>query len=567
MPESSKDFLDGLNLCSGLALGHGGAFVLQTPYLLFYPDRDGDGVPDGDPEVFLSGFGMEDAHAVANSLTWGPDGWLYGVQGSTVTANIRGIEFQQGVWRYHPITKEFELFSEGGGNNFGFDFDAWGNAFAAGNEAEPICHHVQGGYSVKGSDTYGPLHNPYTYGYFPPTPHVGDLGDSLSDGMVFYLADRLPERFHGACIAPHTRHGAVRWATVANRSSTFQTHYGGDFLVSPDLGFRPVDMTVGPDGAVYVADWYDLNISHSDPRDRSKYYPPRVGDGRVWKVATIGAEQAPALSGKPLDQRSTDELVDLLTHENAWHRRQARVVLASRRDESARERLRTMALESPSQLTAVEALWAHYVTSGLDEEFAGKLLRSPHEYVRTWVVRLLGDKRHIPEALLPAVVELARKDPSMVVLSQLASTAKRLPEEQSLAVLAELVKRDEAMDDPHIPLLAWWAFENQAISGREQAVRLVTDPDVGQRPLVRSVVAPRLMRRFTAEGTEATLASSAALLDAATDQAGVDALLAAMGTELSASRQALSNSIPRSSWQAMMPTGFGSAASQAAICR
>src|SRR6266699_2738726 len=84
-----KDFVSGLNLCSGMALGYDGVFVLQAPYLLFYPDRNRDDVPDGDPEVLLTGFGMEDAHAVANSLTWGPDGWLYGCQGSTVTARIR----------------------------------------------------------------------------------------------------------------------------------------------------------------------------------------------------------------------------------------------------------------------------------------------------------------------------------------------------------------------------------------------------------------------------------------------------------------------------------------------
>src|SRR5438105_6897396 len=100
----ARDFAGGLNLASGMALGHGGVFVLQAPYLLFYPDRNGDDIPDGPPEVLLKGFGMEDAHAVANSLQWGPDGWLYGAQGSTVTANIRGIEFQQGIWRYHPRT-------------------------------------------------------------------------------------------------------------------------------------------------------------------------------------------------------------------------------------------------------------------------------------------------------------------------------------------------------------------------------------------------------------------------------------------------------------------------------
>src|SRR6516162_153318 len=157
----AKDFVTGLNLASGLCLGHGGVYVLQTPYLLFYPDRDGDDVPDGPPEVLLSGFGLEDAHAVANSLQWGPDGWLYGAQGSTVTAKIRGIEFQQGIWRYHPITKEFELFAEGGGNTWGVDFDSHGNVIAGTNwGAKAMLHQVQGGYYIKGFGKHGPLHNP-----------------------------------------------------------------------------------------------------------------------------------------------------------------------------------------------------------------------------------------------------------------------------------------------------------------------------------------------------------------------------------------------------------------------
>src|SRR5438132_3195218 len=101
-----KDFVGGLNLASGMAIGYGGVFIVQPPRLLFYPDRNHDDVPDGDPEVLLSGFGLEDAHAVANSLPWGPDGWLYGAQGRTVTAPRPDLEFQQGIWRYHPLTRE-----------------------------------------------------------------------------------------------------------------------------------------------------------------------------------------------------------------------------------------------------------------------------------------------------------------------------------------------------------------------------------------------------------------------------------------------------------------------------
>src|SRR5438105_2540750 len=119
-----KDFVSDLNLVTGIEFGFGGVFVMQSPYLLFYPDKNRDDVPDGDPQVLLSGFGMEDAQSMANHLTWGPDGWLYGLNGSTTTAKVRGLEFQQGVWRYHPVTHEVELFAEGGGNIYGLTFDA-----------------------------------------------------------------------------------------------------------------------------------------------------------------------------------------------------------------------------------------------------------------------------------------------------------------------------------------------------------------------------------------------------------------------------------------------------------
>src|SRR5262245_39855400 len=155
-----KDFVSGLNLASGFAFGHGGVFVLNPPYLLFYPDRDHDDAPDSDPEVLLSGFGMDDAHSVANSLTWGPDGWLYGCQGSTVTASIRDIEFQQGIWRYHPLTKQFELFCEGGGNSWGLDFDRSGNLLYSTNHGGFVMlHGVQGAYLWKQFGKRGELHN------------------------------------------------------------------------------------------------------------------------------------------------------------------------------------------------------------------------------------------------------------------------------------------------------------------------------------------------------------------------------------------------------------------------
>src|SRR4029077_18692529 len=84
-------FLDGLNIATAVERGRGGVWVLNPPYLLFYPDKNDDDVPDGLPEVHLTGFGMEDTHSVVNSLRWGPDGWLYAAQGSTVTGRVKRL--------------------------------------------------------------------------------------------------------------------------------------------------------------------------------------------------------------------------------------------------------------------------------------------------------------------------------------------------------------------------------------------------------------------------------------------------------------------------------------------
>jgi putative heme-binding domain-containing protein len=527
-----KDFISDLNLASGMALGYGGVFVVQSPYLLFYPDRDGDDVPDGPPKVLLTGFGMEDAHAFANSLTWGPDGWLYGAQGSTATAEIRGIGFQQGIWRYHPRRDQFELFSEGGGNTWGVEFDRYGNLFPAGNTSEPLEHHVQGAYLVKGFGKHGPLHNPHTYGYFQPVLHHGYLGDSLSGGAIIYQGGAFPAQYNDACICPHTRHSACRWATIEIRGSTFATRHAGDFVTSDDIWFRPVDMTAGPDGAVYIADWYDYNISHASPKNRSEWYQPSRMDGRVWRVAP--PDLAPIKAGTfDLARQSSTQLVELLSHRNDWYARQARRLLAERSDQSIVPALTKLALTSDDQRMALQGLWSIYVTGALDTPLALKLLASPHEYVRAWTIRLLGDDRLCPPALLAEFVRLARYDASVVVRCQLACTAKRLPASAALPILEQLLRHDEDVADVQMPLLIWWGIEDKAISDTPLVMQLLEANDLWQRPLMTRFIIERLARRFLSEGTNASFAACAALVERAGREQTVEPVLSGMLQALS----------------------------------
>jgi glucose/arabinose dehydrogenase len=527
-----KDFVNDLNLASGMALGYGGVFVVQPPYLLFYADRDGDDRPDQAPKVLLSGFGMEDAHAFANSLTWGPDGWLYGAQGSTATADIRGIGFQQGIWRYHPRWDRFELFSEGGGNTWGVEFDRFGNLFPAGNTVEPLEHHVQGAYLVKGFGKHGPLHNPHTYGYFQPVLHHGYVGDSLSGGAIIYQGGAFPPKFNDACICPHTRHSACRWATIETRGSTFATRAAGDFVTSDDVWFRPVDMTVGPDGAVYIADWYDYNISHSSPKNRSQWYQPSRLDGRVWRVAP-GALPPVKAGTIDLGKKSSDELVGLFAHPNDWYARQARRLLAERCDQSVVPALRQLALENADQRLALQGLWSLYVTGALDAPLAAKALASPHEYVRAWTIRLIGDDRIVSPALLTELVHLARYDSSVVVRCQLACTAKRLPASQTMPIVEQLLARDEDAGDVQMPLLDWWAIEDKAVSDTPLVLKMVQSGDLWHRPLMTGFLIERLVRRFLSEGSNTGTAACAELLVHALHEKTIDPALGGMLQALS----------------------------------
>ena len=492
-----KDFVGGLNLATGLAFGHGGVYVLQLPYLLFYPDLDRDDVPDSDPEVLLKGFGMEDAQSVANHLTWGPDGWLYGLNGSTSTCRIRGIEFQQGVWRYHPLTKEFELFAEGGGNLYGLAFDRKGNLFYSSNGGALFWHAVQGGYYRKSFGKHGPLHNLYAYGYFPHVQHTGVTGGHIVLGGTIYDADAFPETFHQSFIGANFLGHSASWWRVKPLGSTFEAEQVGTFFDSHDTWFSPTDLALGPDGSIYVSDFHDERTAHPDPDvewDRS--------NGRIFKIEADGTDASARkrVIGLDLEQRSSRELIELLQHPNRWYAAQARRILAHRRDSSIYQELRNLITASATEDLALQAVWALYVSGGFDDEMASALLKHRDEYVRAWTVRLLGDHRKVSPRLAKQLSVLAQTDPSVVVRSQLAASAKRLAGSVALPVLAALLDRDLDARDPRVPLLIWWALESKALTDTGELVKLFTREGVWASPMKRENTR-RLIRRYAAEGT------------------------------------------------------------------
>jgi putative heme-binding domain-containing protein len=510
--DREKVFADGLNIVTAVTKGRGGVWVLNPPYLLFYPDKNNDDIPDGDPQVMLSGFGLEDTHSVVNSLRWGPDGWLYGCQGSTVSAHVirPGLDREpisntegQLIWRYHPETKRFEVFAEGGGNAFGCEIDAQGRIFSGHNGGDTRgFHYMQGAYLQKGFAKHGPLSNPYAFGYFPPMPHPPV--ERFTHNFIVYDGGALPDHYNGKLFGIEPLQGRVVESVIDPDGSTFKTYDVGHPVTTSDQWFRPVDIKVGPDGAIYIADWYDQQVNHY----RNSEGHIDKSNGRIYRLKAKGAKPI-----KPFDlgKLSTQELVDELGNSNKWFRREALQLIGDRKDASVVPRLRNMVETKTGQL-ALEAFWALNLSGGLDNAMALKTLDHPDPFVRLWTVRLLGDERKVSPAVAQKLVALAAGEPNVEVRAQLACSAKRLPAADALPIIKALLGRNEDVADKRIPLLLWWALESKCEQDRDAVIELFSDPAVWRLPLVQSTILERVMRRYATPGTRPDLLTCAQLL-------------------------------------------------------
>ncbi|MEM7478136.1 MAG: PVC-type heme-binding CxxCH protein, partial [Planctomycetota bacterium] len=507
--DSHKDVITGLNIVSSLAVGRGGIWVLNPPYLLFYPDADRDDVPDGEPEVHLSGFGIQDTHSVANSLMWGPDGWLYGANGSTTGGTVSsqkttGITFQgQCIWRYHPQSKEFEIWAEGGGNTFSLDIDSKGRVFCGTNGGKTRGWYLpQGSYSRKNWGKHGPLTNPYAFGFFEAMKFEGD-GRRFPQAFLIYEGGLFPkESFDGAIVAPNAMQNLVWHSKRIPQGSTYRTEDLPNLLECSDRWFRPVYAGVGPDGGIYVADWYDTRLSHVSPTDDW-----HKESGRVYRIRPSARQ--PKYSFGDLHESSPSKLVSLLNHENKWVRRRATLELGwANPPESTLQDLMDLVQEKNS----LEALWAINMLGELNSELAGRWLSHGDSHIRRWCVRLLGDRHEAH----PRLVELARTETDVQVRSQLAATARRIAPQVGLSVVRNLLRHGEDDKDLHQPLMCWWAIEQHAGAWSE-IEKVLRDQGIWNEEIFKSTVAGRLMRRYAATASKKDLERCIALLALAPD--------------------------------------------------
>lgn len=527
-----KTFLDGLNMVTSVAPGKEGVWVLHPPYLLFYPDKNGDDIPDSKPIVHLSGFNLEDTHSISNSLKFGPDGWLYGCTGSTVTARVR-VHLQkdqprypflgQNIWRYHPTKHRFELYAEGGWNNFGVDFDAKGRLYSGTNGNMQAVHFVQGGYYQKNFGKHGPHTNPYTFGHFFGIPVQGER-IRLVHQWIRYESGALPS-LEGHFVGVNSLGNTIHSLQATPQGSTFTSKEDPRPLSTKDKWFRPIHCTVGPDGAVYIADFYDARITHVDPRDNWDR-----SNGRVYRLR--------ATDGKPavrdLTKLSRKDLLRTLSDPNQWARRTAQRLLSQARPEDANDILKQLRKREDPQL-AIETVWLAHAWNDQESLFASLDHTDPH--VRTWAIRLLVDEASskLSNEIVTRLQELAEKEEHPIVISQLFSSTQRMTPSDAVRLLPVLNQRSQFSDDPFIPQQYWWALEALCTRSPETATELLGYQSFWNSDLFKKVVRERIGRRFMAERSAASLEACAFLLQAAAGTEHLDPLIRGMERALEGS--------------------------------
>jgi putative membrane-bound dehydrogenase-like protein len=497
-----KDLPISWDLASGIEVGHGGVYFGAAPYLFFLQDTKGTGRCDKQT-VLLSGFGDQDEHEVLNTFQWGPDGFLYGLQGIFTHSKVGGVQMDAAVWRYHTRDKVFDIFAEGTSNPWGLDFDQHGQAFLTCCVIPHAFHIIPGGTYIRQA---GVSQNPYAYGLLHEISdhlHHSESGWAHAGALVMQ-GDHVPERFRDHLLMGSIHGCSIKNDILGRRGSTFVAKHGPDFLTSGDRNFRPLNLRWAPDGSIYVIDWHDQNPCHQAARDSWD-----MTHGRIFKIQLKGTKSRPP---GDLSKKSSRELVGLLKNNNPWWYRTALRLLSERRDRSVTPDLLALAVQDRDDRLSLRGLWGLWAVGAFDDTVAERLRTHDSAWVRSWVVRLLGEQGRVSEEMMDRLDSLAAGDRAPEVRLQLASTAHRLYRQGTMRLLHKLMLHKEDAHDPCIPLMIWLAYEPQVVRQPKAVLDWLRD-NAGGNTLVTNEIVPRTVRRLTATGRPEDLAACVAFLD------------------------------------------------------
>jgi putative membrane-bound dehydrogenase-like protein len=505
-------FIEGLNLVSGIEVGFGGVWIGAAPYLLFVPRDCKTDRPAGPPKILLDGWGWQDTHETLNAFTWGPDGWLYGCHGvfthSRVgrpgTPDAQRVPINAGIWRYHPTRHHFEVFAHGTSNPWGLDFNDHGQAFVEACVIPHCFHIVSGGRYHRQA---GQHFNPYTYAdiqtiadhrhYLGPTPHGGNNrsdsagGGHAHCGLMAYLGGSWPAEYRDQLFMGNIHGRRINVDVPRSSGSGYLAGHGKDFLLANDEWARFINLKYGPDGNVFLIDWYDKQACHRNE--------PEIWDrtnGRMYKISYRGTKPVTV----DLDRCSNDDLVRYQLHANDWFVRHGRRILQERAAAGAdmtlvHEALFKIALEHDSDTRKLRGLWALTVTGGFSAVRASRLLESASPHVRAWTARMILEDTKIEVVLRDRITSLAKSDPSPVVRLAIAGGLQRVMPQTRWPTIEALLGHGEDGSDQNLPLLYWYAAEPLAVTDVERALALAGSARMPQ-------ILPFMVRRVADLGTE-----------------------------------------------------------------
>jgi putative membrane-bound dehydrogenase-like protein len=511
-------FWEGGKRLSSIALGFGGVFATCAPNLLFIPDRNGDDVPDGPPEVLLDGWNADIVrHNIVNGLKWGPDGWLYGRQGILATSLVgppgtaaaQRTKMDCGIWRYHPTRKKFEVFCQGTTNPWGHDWDEYGRLFFINTVIGHFWQGIPGAYYKR---MYGEPLTPFHYGLIDQAAdhyhwdingtwqhsrEAGSGADSLGgghahSGLMIYSGTQWPEKYRGQVFTLNFHGRRINEDLLAPLDSGPVAKHAPDMAKFGDPWFRGIDLDYGPDGSVYVLDWSDSGECHgTDNVDRES--------GRIYRIAyDSGKKHSVQKQFATLKQASATRLLEMQLQPNEWFARHARRRLQeeSFSNKVIGERLKSDFKNATDSIYQLRLMFCLHAIAGDDSEWLSQQLKSVNPWVRGWAVCFLSESGMLAEKVSALLVNLARDEPQATVRLELASALQRLPVADREPLAMTLVVHGEDNSDRYLPLMLWYGIEPFAANFPLRALELAKAARIS---LVRQFIPRRVGEMFDAD--------------------------------------------------------------------
>jgi putative heme-binding domain-containing protein len=434
--DKSTIFAEGLLTPTGILPGDGGVYVANSTEILHFMDTDGDGKADKRRKV-LTGFGTADTHHLIHTFRWGPEGSMYFNQSIYIFSHVEtpfGIRRLEGggVWELRTNNLKLDVYAKGLVNPWGLQFDKWGQSFLTdGAGGEGINYAFPGATFVT-----SPGAERIIRGLNP--------GQPKHSGLEVISGRHLPESWLGSVITNDFRANRINRFKLEEQGSGYASKQTEDLMWTNHVAFRPVDINLGPDGAIYVADWYNPIIQHGEV----DFYDPRRDQehGRIWKIV---AKNRPLLKTPKLSKAPVTELLAALTLPEDWTRSQAKQVL---KDRGAAEVIPALekwvsALDKADknyEHNLLEALWVYQSLDKVNEPLLLTLLNAKTHNARAAALRALhlwNDKISNVPALLTKASADAHPQVRLEAVIALRKTQTPEAAKTALSVL------DQPMDE------------------------------------------------------------------------------------------------------------------------